>query len=129
MTFKLSVITPEQTLFSGPADMVVVPGTEGDMGVLPGHAPVISTLRPGLISIEKGGAPAERIAVLDGIVEITPEGVTVLSDTARAIFGMNADGARDELVRVQAEVAKTDGEISPTLARRLQMAETLVSAL
>ena len=62
--------------------MVVVPGTEGNFGVLPGHAPLISTIRPGTIDIYEGNAIAERIFVAGGIAEVTPERCTVLADEA-----------------------------------------------
>ena len=62
--------------------MVVVPGTEGNFGVLPGHAPLISTIRPGTIDIYEGNAIAERIFVVGGLAEVTPERCTVLADEA-----------------------------------------------
>ena len=82
MPVQFELVTPEQLLVSRAVDMVVVPGTEGNFGVLPGHAPLISTIRPGTIDIYEGNTIAERIFVASGLAEVTPEGCTVLADEA-----------------------------------------------
>lgn len=82
MPVQFELVTPEQLLVSRDADMVVVPGTEGNFGVLPGHAPLISTIRPGTIDVYEGTTIAERIFVAGGIAEVTPERCTVLADEA-----------------------------------------------
>jgi len=82
MPVQFELVTPEQLLVSRNADMVVVPGTEGNFGVLPGHSPLISTIRPGTIDIYEGNAIAERIFVAGGLAEVTPERCTVLADEA-----------------------------------------------
>src|ERR1700752_1843948 len=76
------LVTPERLLVSREVEMVVVPGTEGNFGVLPGHAPLISTIRPGTIDIYEGRTITERIFVVGGIAEVTPERCTVLADEA-----------------------------------------------
>lgn len=82
MPVQFELVTPEQLLVSRDVDMVVVPGTEGNFGVLPGHSPLISTIRPGTIDIYEGNAVAERIFVAGGLAEVTPERCTVLADEA-----------------------------------------------
>src|SRR3954447_11123673 len=82
MPIQFELVTPEQLLVSRDVDMVVVPGTEGNFGVLPGHSPLISTIRPGTIDIYEGNAITERIFVASGLAEVTPEGCTVLADEA-----------------------------------------------
>jgi F-type H+-transporting ATPase subunit epsilon len=82
MPVQFELVTPEQLLVSRDVDMVVVPGTEGNFGVLPGHAPLISTIRPGTIDIYQGNTIAERIFVAGGLAEVTPERCTVLADEA-----------------------------------------------
>jgi F-type H+-transporting ATPase subunit epsilon len=82
MPVQFELVTPEQLLVSRDVDMVVVPGTEGNFGVLPGHAPLISTIRPGTIDIYEGNTIAERIFVASGLAEVTPERCTVLADEA-----------------------------------------------
>jgi F-type H+-transporting ATPase subunit epsilon len=76
------LVTPERLLVSEPVEMVVVPGTEGNFGVLPGHAPLISMIRPGMIEIYEGQTVTRRIFVVSGIAEVTPERCTVLADEA-----------------------------------------------
>ena len=79
---RFELVTPERLLRSEMVEMVVVPGTEGNFGVLPGHAPLISSIRPGTIDIYEGQAITRRIFVVSGIAEVTPECCTVLADEA-----------------------------------------------
>lgn len=82
MPVQFELVTPEQLLVSRNVDMVVVPGTEGNFGVLPGHSPLISMIRPGTIDIYEGNAIVQRIFVASGLAEVTPVGCTVLADEA-----------------------------------------------
>jgi len=80
--FQLEIVTPVKLLRSGPVHMVVVPGTEGDFGVLAGHAPVLSTIRPGVIEIHaEPGATPERLEVDGGLAEVNETGLTILTGT------------------------------------------------
>ena len=79
---EFELVTPERLLFSEMVEMVVVPGTEGNFGVLPGHAPLISTIRPGMIEIYEGQNVTRRIFVVSGVAEVTAERCTVLADEA-----------------------------------------------
>src|SRR5712672_4386329 len=81
---QFELVSPERLIVSTEVEMVVVPGTEGNFGVLPGYAPLISTIRPGTIDIYQGGAVTERIFVVSGIAEVTPQRCTVLADEAMA---------------------------------------------
>jgi F-type H+-transporting ATPase subunit epsilon len=78
------LVSPERLLSSGQVAMVVVPGTEGDFGVLPGHAPVMSTIRPGAIAIYDTDSTvlSRRIFVDGGFAEVTPQGLTILAEAA-----------------------------------------------
>lgn len=80
VSFRL--VMPERELIATEADMVVVPGSEGDFGVLPGHAPLISTVRPGVIEVYQGGKVEQRFMVVGGFAEVTPQRCTVLADEA-----------------------------------------------
>ncbi len=82
MPVQFELVTPEQLLVSRAVEMVVVPGSEGHFGVLPGHSPLISTIRPGTVDIYEGRTVTERIFVVGGIAEVTPERCTVLADEA-----------------------------------------------
>lgn len=81
-TFGFELVSPERLLLSVDAEMVVVPGAEGDMGILPGHAPVISTLRNGVIEVTRPGGEAERIFVAGGFAEVSSGKLTVLAEEA-----------------------------------------------
>jgi F-type H+-transporting ATPase subunit epsilon len=79
---EFELVTPERLIASKEVEMVVVPGTEGNFGVLPGHAPLISTIRPGMIEIYENRAIVERYFIVSGIAEVTPERCTVLAEEA-----------------------------------------------
>lgn len=85
------LVSPEKLLYSASADMVVVPGVEGDFGVLAGHAPFISIVRTGIIDV-KGSAEGGdlRIFVRGGLAEVTPAGLTVLAEEAMPFEDLNA---------------------------------------
>ncbi len=80
-TFQFDLVSPEKLLFSEAVDQVDVPGSEGDFGVLAGHAPFVSTLRPGILTVYRGGEKF-RVVVNGGFAEVNPGGLTVLADTA-----------------------------------------------
>ena len=121
-TFNFELVTPERVLLSGAAEQVVVPGAEGDFAVLAGHAPVISTLRPGIIEITLADGK-QRILVKKGVAEADPERLTILAQTAVAVESLNAAALAAELKAAEAEVADAKDDES----RR--MAEILVDLL
>jgi len=86
-TLQFELVSPEKKLASQQVAMVVVPGAEGDFGVLPGHAPMMSTIRPGVIEIyaSEGTTPSARYQIEGGFAEVTPEGLTILAEQAVAI--------------------------------------------
>ena len=83
-TLKLELVSPEHLLLSEQVEMVLVPGTEGEFGVLPLHAPTLSTLKPGFVDVYKAGAVVQRFFVSGGFVEVTADSCTVLVDQATA---------------------------------------------
>ena len=97
MPVQFELVTPEQLLVSRDVDMVVVPGTEGNFGVLPGHSPLISTIRPGTIDIYEGNTIAERIFIAGGLAEVTPERCTVLADEAMPPDSLDRSQLESEL--------------------------------
>jgi F-type H+-transporting ATPase subunit epsilon len=99
-TLKFEIVSPEKVLLSGDAEQVMLPGSEGDMTVLPGHAPVISTLRPGMIEADLGESKA-RIYVKSAFVEVTPARVTVLADNAYSFEDLNAEIVSRELAEAE----------------------------
>ena len=109
---QFDLVSPERLLRSEAVDMVVVPGTEGDFGVLPGHAPVISTVRPGVLEIFQGGAVADRIFIAGGIAEVSNDRCTVLADEAMPVAELDRPklDARLKEAEERLTAAKTDAE-------------------
>jgi F-type H+-transporting ATPase subunit epsilon len=79
---EFELVSPERLLLSEMVEMVVIPGSEGNFGVLPGHAPFVSTIRPGMIEVYEGRTVTRRLFVVGGVAEVTPERCTVLADAA-----------------------------------------------
>ena len=99
------LVSPERLLQSGEADMVVVPGTDGDFGVLPGHAPVISTIRPGVIEIHDSGAEVTRIFISGGVCEVSADRCTVLADDVVAVADIDRGNLEQRLKDAEDDLA------------------------
>lgn len=128
MQFQL--ITPERTFFSGQAQGVTIPGTEGYFGVLDGHAPIISTLRPGVVTVTMSDGKQQKVAVLGGVAEATADRCSVLAEVAKSFDGMTRDQAAQHLQTAQKafkdaihEEARQQAEV------QLQLAEIMVSGV
>lgn len=121
-TFKFELVSPERILLSVDADQVVVPGADGDFAVLAGHAPVIATLRPGVLDVTAGGSK-KRLFVKGGFAEVDPERLTVLAQKAYDVDEMSSSIVSGELAAAEAELAAAKDDESK------MMAYTLVSEL
>ena len=129
-TTEFELVSPEQLLLSEPVEMVVVPGTEGDFGVLPGHAPMISTVRTGVISIYRGGSVDRRIFVAGGFAEVTPERCTVLADEAVALETADRGAAQERISAAEDDLAHADTDPERESAQAaLEIATALLSAI
>ena len=114
MPVQFELVTPERLLVSRAVEMVVVPGSEGNFGVLPGHSPLISTLRPGTVDIyetESRTAISERIFVASGIAEVTPDRVTVLADEAMAPDSLDRAALDRELTEIEGNLPSLRDQI------------------
>ena len=111
-TFKFELVSPEKLLVSAEAEQVVVPGSEGDFTVLPGHAPAMTTLRPGVIDVRLVGGKAQRLYVQGGFAEVDPGSLTILAQTATDVGEAGGDWLAAERRRAEAAVvaAKDDEE-------------------
>lgn len=107
-----SLVTPEREVLAGEVDQVVVPGVEGDFGVLPDHAPLMSTIRPGWLTVYDGN-DVERIVIRGGFAEVTPAGLTVLAE--QAAFASEID--RDELARAIQDAREDVADAASDAAR------------
>ncbi len=115
--FNFELVSPEQLLLSGEAQMVTIPGTEGDMGVLANHAPVMTALRPGLVSAQMVEGEEQTFFVAGGFADITPSGVTVLaefslpkSDVTREVFDDQKRLAREAVDAAEDDARKTSAQ-------------------
>ena len=107
-TFHFDLVSPEKIAFSGEVDQVDIPGAEGDFGVLANHAPLVATLRPGVMTVIVGGKQ-EKIIVLGGLAEVSAKGLTVLADVATSVEDLD-----------RAALAKTIGEMESDIAQLVQ---------
>lgn len=101
---QLELVSPERLVLSDAFQMVVIPGVEGNFGVLRGHAPLISTIRPGVIEIYEGRAIVGQIFVVGGIAEVTPQRCTVLADGASALKDLDRNSVQAELQIVEGKI-------------------------
>ena len=125
----LEFVSPESVLFSGDVDQVDLPGAEGDMGILAGHAPLVTTLRPGVVTIFRGGA-REAVVVTGGFAEVGPAGLTVLADRAMAREDFDTATLANEIKDTEEDVADSTNEAQrDKLARHLDQLKTLQAAL
>ena len=130
MPVQFELVSPERLIISTAVDMVVVPGTEGNFGVLPGHSPLISTIRPGTIDIYQGGAVTERVFVVGGIAEVTPERCTVLAEDAmppdaleRGAIEAELQTAESHLPILREQIGRAQGTERERLATELRHVE------
>jgi F-type H+-transporting ATPase subunit epsilon len=130
MALHFELVSPERLLFSGEVSGVDIPGADGDMGILPGHAPVLSTLRPGVVTVTKEGGQKERIFVRGGFAEVNPQGLTVLAEVAVPVAELNAEILAQQVKDAQEDVTDAqDDETRRRAQENLDHLQALQSAL
>jgi F-type H+-transporting ATPase subunit epsilon len=128
-TFHFDLVSPEKLLFAGEVGQVDLPGSEGDMGVLAGHAPLVTALRPGIIVVYREGGDL-RVVVNGGFAEVGPAGLTVLADMAVPVDAFDRAVLAGEIKDTEEDLADaTDGWQRDKLARRLEQLKALQAAL
>jgi F-type H+-transporting ATPase subunit epsilon len=105
MTTALEIVSPERLLLSRAVEMVVIPGSEGDMGVLGGHSAMIVALRGGTVTLYEGGKPTDRLFISGGFAEVTPDRCTVLADEAIPLAEVSRSVAQQRLTEAEAAYA------------------------
>jgi F-type H+-transporting ATPase subunit epsilon len=129
-TFHFDLVSPEKLLFSSEVTQVDIPGTEGDFGVLAGHAPIVTTLRPGILVIYGEAGEQLRVVVNGGFAEVGPAGLTVLADTAVPLDELDLAVLAGAIKDTEEDVADTkDDWQRDKLARRLDQLRALQGAL
>ena len=119
-TLHFELVSPEKLLRSGEVHMVVVPGSEGDFGVLPGHAPLVSTIRPGAIQIfptSMNDVP-ERIFIDGGFAEVGPQGLTILAESAVPVGDIDVEANAKGLLEAREALRGAIGEAEMTAAEK-----------
>ena len=129
MPVNLEIVSPARLVLSRAVDMVVMPGYEGDLAAQPGHAPMITLLRGGVISLYEGGSVTDRLFVGGGFAEITADRCTILADDAVPVDQLSADQARRSLAEAEQDwsaVDKADPNARDAVLGRLQSAREAV---
>lgn len=128
-TFLFELVTPERIAVSAQVEMVEVPGVEGDFGVLPGHAPFMSIIRPGAVTVHEAGEK-KRYFVPSGYAEVNPEGCTVLAEQMTDLAGVNMLEVQRDLEVAKFDVNEAKDDVSRARAeQKLALAEALHQAL
>jgi F-type H+-transporting ATPase subunit epsilon len=128
-TVEFELVAPEELLFSEPVELVVVPGAEGDFGVLPGHSALISTLRTGVIAVYENDAVSQRIFVSGGFAEVTPERCTVLADEAVTLESANRSDVEERVKANREALQSAADDDKENAAAALAVSEALLLAL
>ncbi len=127
---QFDLVSPERLLVSQAVEMVVVPGAEGDIGVLPGHAPLISNVRPGIIAIFEGSRVAQRIFVAGGFAEVTPERCTVLAESATMLEDIDRGAVEAEMRNAREDLAEAkDDAARDRLEQAIAVGEAKIAVL
>lgn len=111
-TVHLDVVSAEDSLFTGAVETVQVTGSEGELGIYPGHAPLITTIKPGMVRVVKEGGEEEIIYVAGGVLEVQPHNVTVLADTAVRGEELDEQQALDAKKRAEEAIADSSSDLS-----------------
>ncbi len=106
-TFQFDLVSPEKLLFSGEVEQVDLPGVEGDFGVLAGHAPFVTTLRPGIMTV-RGPQGEQKIVVLGGFAEVSVTGLTVLADLADTVADIDRAMITERIGELEQRIQKSD---------------------
>jgi F-type H+-transporting ATPase subunit epsilon len=123
------LVAPERLLVAAEVDMVVVPGAEGDFGVLPLHSPFMSVLRPGVIETYEGHQVSGRIFVGGGFAEVNERGCTVLAEEAMPVEEIDVEDARQRLANAQEDLRElADDAARARLEREVRIAEAQIQA-
>ena len=127
-TFHFDLVSPEKLAFSGDVDQVDIPGVEGDFGVLAGHAPVVASIRPGILTVTSGGT-RQKIIVLGGLAEASDKGLTVLADVATSLEELDRARFADKISEMEAKLSEKDGSELDSAIERLDHFKSIQSQL
>jgi F-type H+-transporting ATPase subunit epsilon len=127
--FKFELVSPERLLVSGDVEQVLVPGAEGDMTVFAKHAPVLTTLRPGLLDIGFPGGKSQRFFIRGGFAEVNPAGLTILAETAIDLDELKAEQVAQAIKDAEEDVTDLTGEAADRAQTKLDHLRQVQAAL
>lgn len=112
-TLHYEIVSPERLLKDAEAAMIVVPGADGDFGVLPGHAPMMSTIRPGVVAVyaSEGAAP-EKLFVKGGLAQVSPKGLTILAEETISLDGVDTAELARKIADTREDIADAKDELA-----------------
>ncbi len=126
---QFELVSPAKLLISAAVDMVVVPGSEGDFGALARHAPMIATVRPGVIDVHDGGKVSDTIFVAGGFAEVTEERITVLAEEAMPVADITKALAETRVKAAKQAMADAKSDLEKASAEKLMAVATAMDAV
>lgn len=128
---NFELVSPEAKLVSEPVYMAVIPGEEGVVGVLPGHASLVASLKPGVVELyETEGAEPRRIFIAGGFADVTPDNCSVLAEEAVNLADLNRDAVEKEIKTLEHDLELAEEEMDKTrIKRRLTLVELKLAAI
>jgi F-type H+-transporting ATPase subunit epsilon len=124
------LVSPARLLFSGEVASVTIPGTEGEMGIFPGHSPLLSTLKPGIVTVYKDGGSTDRIFVRGGMAEVNPQGLTLLAEVAIPMAEFTAEALGKQIKTAEEDLTGAKpGEATRKATEVLDQLRALKAAL
>jgi F-type H+-transporting ATPase subunit epsilon len=126
-TLQFSLVSPERELYSGNVDQVDIPGTEGNLGVMPNHSPLMAAIRTGVITVTENGAETQFF-VQGGFADVTPSGLTVLAEKAVAMDALNEADIEAEIAALEANLPNLTGDAALAAAQNLDGLKAVLSA-
>ena len=127
-TFHFDLVSPARLMFAGEVTQVDLQGVEGDFGVLAGHAPVVASIRPGILTVISGGTQ-QKIIVLGGLAEVSDKGLTVLADVATSLEELDRAQFADRISEMEAKLSEKDGSELDRAIERLDHFKSIQSQL
>ena len=118
-TFQFELVSPDSLVRDTSAEMVIVPGMDGDFGVLPSHSPMMSTIRPGVVEVfETVGGDADRLFVKGGLAQVTPTGLTILAEEALPLSEVDLDDLAASITAAAQSVEDAEDDVARECAER-----------
>jgi F-type H+-transporting ATPase subunit epsilon len=128
--FHFELVSPEKLLFSGEVEAVVVPGADGQFTVMKDHAPVMTTMRPGVVDVNESGSKTMRLFVRGGFADVSTKGLTILAEQAIPLEQLNAEDIAKEIANAEEDLADASNEDARNKAQeRLDQMRELKAAL